>query len=91
MAAMRLLAAGGVSEYQGEGWFSTGSGWKAIDDPKISVTSKAMRALCERGYVHGRPAPAGSDHRRHYILSATGLARLAEIDQAHQSKRTPAA
>jgi hypothetical protein len=43
IAAMRLLAAGGVSEYQGEGWFSTGSGWKAIDDPKISVTSKAMR------------------------------------------------
>jgi hypothetical protein len=91
IAAMRLLAAGGVSEYQGEGRFSSGSWWASVDDPKVKVTSKAMRTLCERGYVDGRAAPEGGDHRRLYGLSETGRARLMEVDQALQNTKTAAA
>jgi hypothetical protein len=81
LAAMRFLAAGGVSEYHSGGRFSSGSWWTSVDDPKASVTSKAMRTLCGRGYVDRRPKPADGEDKNYYSLSATGIARMAEVDR----------
>jgi hypothetical protein len=92
IGAMRLLAAGGIAEYQGEGRFCSGSWWSSIDDQKISVTSKAMRTLCQRGYVErADPAKIRVENYRCYVLSATGAARLKDSERKAKRSKTPVA